>query len=54
MDTDGWQIAYSDGACRGNGKTSAVAGVGVWWGPDDPRYAVGPCAPPLVRDPDKS
>ncbi|KAK0500693.1 ribonuclease H-like domain-containing protein [Armillaria luteobubalina] len=23
---------FSDGACKGNGKTGAVAGVGVWWG----------------------
>jgi len=28
---------YSDGACRGNGRPSAVAGIGVWWGPQDPR-----------------
>lgn len=41
VNTEGWQIAYSDGACRGNGNANAIAGVGVWWGPEDPRYAVG-------------
>lgn len=36
-DTTDWQIVYSDGACRSNGKPNAVAGVGVWWGDNDPR-----------------
>ena len=31
-------IVYSDGACKSNGFCGAVAGIGVWWGPDDPRY----------------
>ena len=31
-------IVYSDGACKGNGARHAVAGIGVWWGPNDPRY----------------
>ena len=31
-------IVYSDGACKGNGSARAVAGIGVWWGHDDPRY----------------
>ncbi|KAH9849667.1 ribonuclease H-like domain-containing protein [Lenzites betulinus] len=30
-------IAYTDGSSRDNGKPSAKAGVGVWWGEDDPR-----------------
>jgi len=34
--------AYSDGACRRNGKSNAAAGVGVWWGPGDPRFEVSP------------
>lgn len=34
---EGWNIVYSDGACKGNGKKDPVAGVGVWWGPGDPR-----------------
>ncbi|KAJ3529619.1 hypothetical protein NMY22_g8928 [Coprinellus aureogranulatus] len=32
-----WDVVYSDGACKGNGQVGSVAGVGVWWGPDDPR-----------------
>lgn len=34
-----WDVVYSDGACKGNGQNGAVAGVGVWWGPRDPRCA---------------
>jgi len=30
-------IVYSDGACKANGTDHAVGGVGVWWGPADPR-----------------
>ena len=33
-------IVYCDGASKGNGTDSAIAGIGVWWGPDDPRYVV--------------
>ena len=32
-------IVYSDGACRANGAANAVGGIGVWWGPNDPRCA---------------
>jgi len=32
-----WQVVYSDGACKGNGKVGSTAGVGVFWRPDDPR-----------------
>jgi len=28
---------WTDGACRANGRAGARAGVGVWFGPDDPR-----------------
>ncbi|OJT09006.1 Ribonuclease H1 [Trametes pubescens] len=28
---------YTDGSCTGNGQTNAVAGSGVWFGPQDPR-----------------
>jgi ribonuclease HI len=28
---------WTDGACRGNGKKGAMAGVGVWFGPNDDR-----------------
>lgn len=34
-----WDVVYSDGACKGNGQASSVAGIGVWWGRDDPRCA---------------
>lgn len=34
---------FSDGACKGNGKFGAVAGVGVWWGHDDPRNLAERC-----------
>ena len=40
QDTTGWLVVYSDGACKGNGKYGAVAGVGVWWGPDDTRFVL--------------
>ncbi|KAG8879368.1 hypothetical protein FRB97_009670 [Tulasnella sp. 331] len=36
-DEAGWLIAYTDGACQGNGKDDAKAGIGVWYGPNDPR-----------------
>lgn len=29
---------WTDGACLANGRPEAVAGVGVWFGPNDPRY----------------
>ena len=43
-------VVYCDGACRGNGKTGSIAGVGVYWGEGDQRlvshfgqyYTVGP------------
>lgn len=35
-----WDVVYSDGACKGNGQVGSVAGVGVWWGPNDPRLAI--------------
>lgn len=37
-DESGWDVVYSDGACKGNGRPGLVAGIGVWWGPDDTRY----------------
>ena len=30
-------VVYTDGACAHNGRPSATAGVGVFWGDDDPR-----------------
>ena len=38
QDESGWEVVYSDGACKGKGKAGSVAGTGVWWGRDDPRY----------------
>lgn len=38
-DEGDWDVVYSDGACKGNGQMGAVAGIGIWWGPDDPRLA---------------
>lgn len=37
VDETGWTIVYTDGASKDNGKPSARAGVGVWYGEDDPR-----------------
>ncbi|CCM05124.1 uncharacterized protein FIBRA_07332 [Fibroporia radiculosa] len=42
-DETGWAIVYSDGACKGNGKAGSIAGVGVWWGRDDPRNLAERC-----------
>ena len=33
-----WVVVYTDGSCQGNGKQSARAGVGVYWGPANPLY----------------
>lgn len=30
-------VVYTDGACSKNGQVGSVAGIGVWWGPSDPR-----------------
>lgn len=37
-DMSGATVVYTDGACSNNGKHGARAGVGVWYGPSDPRY----------------
>ncbi|KAF8807925.1 ribonuclease H-like protein [Phlegmacium glaucopus] len=42
-DESDYNVAYSDGACKGNGKVGSVAGIGVWWGPDDPRNLAERC-----------
>ncbi|KZS91963.1 ribonuclease H-like protein, partial [Sistotremastrum niveocremeum HHB9708] len=36
-DESGWEVVYTDGACQKNGMLDARAGLGVWWGRDDPR-----------------
>ncbi|KAI9439523.1 ribonuclease H-like domain-containing protein, partial [Lactarius indigo] len=30
-------VVYTDGACSRNGQAGSVGGIGVWWGPGDPR-----------------
>ena len=37
VDETGWDVVYCDGACKGNGMPGSVAGIGVWWGKNDPR-----------------
>lgn len=32
VDSDGYVHVYTDGACENNGKSSAVAGLGVYFG----------------------
>ena len=29
-------VVYTDGACLNNGQVDAKAGIGVYWGPNDP------------------
>ncbi|TBU44551.1 Caulimovirus viroplasmin-domain-containing protein [Dichomitus squalens] len=52
QDESGWDVVYSDGACKGNGKPGSVAGIGVWWGRDDPRYASSDNSLVFVTSPD--
>jgi ribonuclease HI len=42
-DESEWDVVYSDGACKGNGRAGSVAGIGVWWGPDDSRNLAERC-----------
>ncbi|KAG1793915.1 ribonuclease H-like domain-containing protein [Suillus plorans] len=42
-DEPGYDVVYSDGACKGNGQVGSVAGVGVWWGWNDPRNIAERC-----------
>jgi len=42
-DEVGYDVVYSDGSCRGNGKVGSVAGIGVWWGRNDPRNLAERC-----------
>lgn len=35
-DRDGYYQVYTDGACLGNGRDGARAGIGVYWGPGNP------------------
>lgn len=42
-DESRFDIVYSDGACKGNGKAGSIAGIGVWWGRNDPRNMAERC-----------
>lgn len=33
---NGYVIVYTDGACENNGKSKAKAGIGVWFGENNP------------------
>ncbi|KAF8079107.1 ribonuclease H-like domain-containing protein [Lyophyllum atratum] len=43
QDESRWDVVYSDGACKGNGTVGSYAGVGVWWGENDPRNIAERC-----------
>ena len=34
--TDGFVVVYTDGACENNGRKGAKAGIGVWFGENNP------------------
>ncbi|KAI6007548.1 ribonuclease H-like domain-containing protein [Pisolithus orientalis] len=36
-DAKEFNVVYCDGACKGNGQDGSIAGIGVWWGRNDPR-----------------
>jgi len=36
VNNDGFTEVHTDGACPNNGKETARAGIGVWWGPNHP------------------
>ncbi|KAG8879367.1 hypothetical protein FRB98_005685, partial [Tulasnella sp. 332] len=38
-----WTVVYTDGASQGNGRPGARAGVGVWYGVNDPRNVSERC-----------
>lgn len=42
-DESQWLVVYSDGACKGNGKIGSIAGIGVFWGANDPRNLAERC-----------
>ncbi|KAL5501897.1 hypothetical protein ACEPAH_9158 [Sanghuangporus vaninii] len=43
VDEEGFDVVYADGACKGNGQIGSIAGVGVWWGHNDPRNIAERC-----------
>ena len=36
-DSEADMYVYTDGACSNNGRPGSKAGIGIWFGPDDPR-----------------
>lgn len=36
-DAKEFDVVYCDGACKGNGQVGSIAGIGVWWGHNDPK-----------------
>ncbi|EIN06942.1 ribonuclease H-like protein [Punctularia strigosozonata HHB-11173 SS5] len=42
-DETGWDVVFCDGACKGNGQKGSYAGIGVWWGHQDPRNIAERC-----------
>ena len=37
VSAEGREVVYCDGACKANGHGGSMAGIGVWWGADDPK-----------------
>eukprot|EP00088_Acartia_fossae_P008006 TRINITY_DN1376_c0_g1_i11.p1 TRINITY_DN1376_c0_g1~~TRINITY_DN1376_c0_g1_i11.p1 ORF type:complete len:275 (-),score=45.63 TRINITY_DN1376_c0_g1_i11:593-1417(-) len=42
VDSDGYTIVHTDGACSDNGRSNAKAGVGIFWGDDCEHNHGGP------------
>jgi ribonuclease HI len=42
MSTANHEVVYTDGCARGNGRIGAVGGIGIYYGPDDPRNVAAP------------
>ncbi|KAH9919438.1 ribonuclease H-like domain-containing protein [Epithele typhae] len=43
-------VIYTDGSSRGNGTAGSRAGVGVWWGDQDPRNLAERCPGPQTNN----
>lgn len=39
-DVNDYVVVYTDGACLNNGKPNAKAGIGVWFGDNNPLYVL--------------
>lgn len=40
--TSDHEVVYTDGCARGNGREGAVGGIGIYYGPNDPRNVAAP------------